>query len=622
VLCAEACACAAPGPKPAKARRPEAVLDVLKQYAQAIRRALALMMASPLRPWLWVAGVAIVAARIAPILAAWVAGQALNEFQHAIALRAFTDRLIALGALMAVFTLARSLYGAAAHIVQERIDLDVDMHFEIIEARKLAGLDTATRENPKFQDLHENAKRGGAQIMTQMLQEPAQIVGNIGGLVTAVALLAQQSWLYVALIVSVSIPFFWTEYRAGRREYESRWSWTPRRRAYYKLLNAIAGIGSALELRVLGSLDRVVEETVQASKDIKQQQLDVRRRGVIENLVVSLVVALSVGALAVMIVRDCISGALQMGTAVFLMTSLWQVSEMFAALYKETAQIARTRRGVEDYLRFLDWAPVVVSPPDGWTIAPDEPVEIEFADVSFRYPGRDDFALRNVTCAFKIGERIGVVGKNGSGKSTFVKLLLRVYDPTSGCILYNGRDLREADLASLYRGMSVLSQDVELYEFATVAGNVELGAPEPLERAALDRALAASEADMFVQDLPKGLETSLGREFGGVKLSGGQAQRIGIARALYKNPRILVLDEPTSAIDAISEQIIFDRLMGDKADARLTICISHRFTTLARADCILVFEQGRIVEQGAPAQLKTAGGPYQALLEAQTKLLM
>lgn len=496
------------------------------------------------------------------------------------------------------------------------------MHFEILEARKLAELDTATREDPRFQDLHENAERLGAQVVQDILKEPLQILGSIGGLLTAAALLSRQSWFYVALIVVAPLPFIWTEFRAGRREYDARIYGTPKRRAYNRMIAALSDAAAALELRVLGSLDRVADNAVRLSREVRADQLAARRKGFVENMLVSLAVALCIGALAASVVRDCVAGAMQLGTGVFVMTSLWQVGDMFASLYRAIAGLERTRRGATDYLRFLDWAPSVAWPKNGWRLSPDAPLRIEFVGVSFRYPGREDFALRDISCALDGGQRIGIVGRNGSGKSTFVKLLLRIYDPTEGRIMVDGRDLRDADLPDLYRIMSVLTQDVEVYEFATLAGNVELGSPAPLPPQALFAALQKSEADEFAKALPHGVDTLMGREFGGVKLSGGQAQRVGIARALYKSPRVLVLDEPTSAIDAVSEQTIFDRIMGHDADARLTICISHRFTTLARADRILVFESGRIVEAGAPSELKTAGGPYQTLLEAQTRLLL
>ncbi|MFO1116352.1 MAG: ABC transporter ATP-binding protein [Beijerinckiaceae bacterium] len=580
------------------------------------------MLASPLRPYAPLTAAAIVVGKVAPIVAAWVGGQALNELQRAIEGHAFTNRLVMLGGLVAIFVAARSIYGALSHVVQERIELDVDMHFEILEARKLAELDTATREDPRFQDLHENAERVGAQAVQDVLKEPLQILGGIGGLLTAAALLSRQSWFYVALIVVAPAPFIWTEFRAGRREYDARIYGTPKRRAYNRMIAALSEAASALELRVLGSLDRVADDAVRLSREVRADQLAARRKGLIENTLVSLSVALCIGALAVSVVRDCVAGTMQLGTGVFVMTSLWQVGDMFASLYRAIAGLERTRRGATDYLRFLDWAPSVAWPKNGWRLPHDAPLRIEFVGVSFRYPGREDFALRDVSCALEAGQRIGVVGRNGSGKSTFVKLLLRIYDPTEGRIMVDGRDLRDADLPDLYRIMSVLTQDVEVYEFATLAGNVELGSPAPLPPQALSAALQKSEADEFAKALPHGVDTLMGREFGGVKLSGGQAQRVGIARALYKSPRVLVLDEPTSAIDAVSEQTIFDRIMGHDADDRVTICISHRFTTLTRADRILVFESGRIVESGAPSQLKTAGGPYQTLLEAQTRLLL
>lgn len=359
------------------------------------------MLASPLRPYAPLTAAAIVVGKVAPIVAAWVGGQALNELQRAIEGHAFTNRLVMLGGLVAIFVAARSIYGALSHVVQERIELDVDMHFEILEARKLAELDTATREDPRFQDLHENAERVGAQAVQDVLKEPLQILGGIGGLLTAAALLSRQSWFYVALIVVAPAPFIWTEFRAGRREYDARIYGTPKRRAYNRMIAALSEAASALELRVLGSLDRVADDAVRLSREVRADQLAARRKGLIENTLVSLSVALCIGALAVSVVRDCVAGTMQLGTGVFVMTSLWQVGDMFASLYRAIAGLERTRRGATDYLRFLDWAPSVAWPKNGWRLPHDAPLRIEFVGVSFRYPGREDFALRDVPARWK-----------------------------------------------------------------------------------------------------------------------------------------------------------------------------------------------------------------------------
>jgi ATP-binding cassette subfamily C protein len=211
------------------------------------------------------------------------------------------------------------------------------------------------------------------------------------------------------------------------------------------------------------------------------------------------------------------------------------------------------------------------------------------------------------------------VGENGSGKSTFIKLLLRVYDPTQGRILINGHDLRDADQEAWYALLSVLQQEVEMYRFGSIYENVALGSADPVSRTQVECMLSRTGLSEFVRSLPHGIDTITGSRFeDGLQFSGGQEQRLALARALIKNPRILVLDEPTSAIDAIGEQKIFDEVFGCDGGRRLTVCISHRFTTLVRASHILVFQDGSMVQQGSHTELKTIDGPYRRLFEAQT----
>ena len=274
------------------------------------------------------------------------------------------------------------------------------------------------------------------------------------------------------------------------------------------------------------------------------------------------------------------------------------------------------------FTRFLDWEPQVKWSHSGWRISKGMPIRVEFDRVSFKYPRTDAYALKDVSCSFTLGDRIGIAGENGSGKSTFIRLLLRVFDPTEGCILVNGLDLRDADQDAWYSLLSVLQQHVETYRFGTIGENIALGCRGDVSQERIERVLAKAGLTAFVGSLPYGIDTQTSSRFEeGVQFSGGQDQRIALARALLKDPAILVLDEPTSAIDALGEQGIFDEVMGRDGDSRLTICISHRFTTLVRASHILVFASGTVVQQGPHRQLKQIEGPYRELFEAQTKNL-
>jgi ATP-binding cassette subfamily B protein len=245
---------------------------------------------------------------------------------------------------------------------------------------------------------------------------------------------------------------------------------------------------------------------------------------------------------------------------------------------------------------------------------------VRFDDVGFRYPGAEGWALRHVSLYIPRGQSLALVGQNGAGKTTFIKLLTRLYEPTEGRILLDGRDLRTWDEETLRRRIGVIFQDFNQYQFR-FRENVGFGSvehAEDLER--LERAVGRGGADEVLRTLPAGLETPLGRWFKeGTELSGGQWQKVALARAFMREEAdILVLDEPTAALDAEAEHAIFERFR-QLARGRTTLLISHRFSTVRRADRIVVIEQGQIVEQGTHEELMALGGRYAHLFTLQAK---
>ncbi|MDE7300201.1 MAG: ABC transporter ATP-binding protein/permease [Lachnospiraceae bacterium] len=248
----------------------------------------------------------------------------------------------------------------------------------------------------------------------------------------------------------------------------------------------------------------------------------------------------------------------------------------------------------------------------------DREYEVEFKNVSFRYPGRDAWALKNVNMKFRIGERLAVVGMNGSGKTTFIKLLCRLYDPTEGEILLNGIDIRKYNYLDYMSIFSVVFQDFRLFAFP-LGQNVAAGRDYDRERA--KDCLIKAGFGGRLETMPEGLETHLYRDFSdnGVDVSGGEAQKIAIARALYKNSPFIVLDEPTAALDPIAEAEIyskFSEIVGDKT----AIYISHRLSSCRFCDNIAVFDQGQIVQQGSHDRLVAdESGKYYELWHAQAQ---
>src|SRR5581483_3279556 len=241
----------------------------------------------------------------------------------------------------------------------------------------------------------------------------------------------------------------------------------------------------------------------------------------------------------------------------------------------------------------------------------------EFRDVSFHYPGNDRMVIDRLNFHLHPGERVALIGENGQGKTTIVKLITRLYDPTGGQILLDGVDLRDYDLEDLYREIGVIFQDFMRYEM-TARENIAVGKIEEIEDLpAIKNAAEKSLADEVIARLPARLEQMLGRRFeGGVDLSGGEWQKLALARAYLRDSQLLILDEPTAALDARSEYQVFQRF-AELTAGKMTLFISHRFSTVRMADRIVVLESGRIVEEGTHEKLTRVGGRYAEMFELQ-----
>lgn len=248
----------------------------------------------------------------------------------------------------------------------------------------------------------------------------------------------------------------------------------------------------------------------------------------------------------------------------------------------------------------------------------DTEYEIEFKNVSFKYPGSEVYALKNVSTKFKIGSKMAVVGMNGSGKTTFIKLLCRLYDPTEGEILLNGINIKKYNYDEYMSVFSVVFQDFKLFSFSlgqNVASNIEY------DRAIAENCLVDAGFGERLKTLPKGLDTCLYKDFdeNGVEISGGEAQKIALARALYKNAPFIILDEPTAALDPISEAEIYEKfneMVGDKT----AVYISHRLSSCKFCDEISVFHEGELIQKGSHKELlKDEKGKYYELWHAQAQ---
>jgi len=317
------------------------------------------------------------------------------------------------------------------------------------------------------------------------------------------------------------------------------------------------------------------------------------------------------------VIYETVVGALTIGALYFLTGAIAGASSNIQAVFATFSTIADQAMFVTDLLDFFAMKATVSSKPGALPVPRPIREGFEFRNVSFIYPGHERLVLSDVSFELKRGERLALVGENGQGKTTIVKLLTRLYDPAAGQILLDGIDLREYDLEDLWKEIGVIFQDFMRYDL-TAAENIAIGKIEERENSfRLRSAAQKSLAEQVIRKLPKSYEQVLGRRFeGGVDLSGGEWQKIALARAYLREAQLLILDEPTAALDAKSEYEVFQRF-AELTQGKMALLISHRFSTVKMADRIVVLENGQIAEQGDHQQLLQRGGRYAEMFELQ-----
>jgi ATP-binding cassette subfamily B protein len=300
-----------------------------------------------------------------------------------------------------------------------------------------------------------------------------------------------------------------------------------------------------------------------------------------------------------------------------LANAIREASSNLQQTFSTLSTIADQALFLTDLVAFFEMRPTIRSKPNALPAPRPIRIGFEFRNVSFQYPGSSRLVLNRLNFKLRPGERVALIGENGEGKTTIVKLLTRLYDPVEGQILLDGIDLREYDLDDLYRETGVIFQDFMRYEM-TARENIAVGKIEHInEIDLLKHSAQKSMADEVIRKLGSGYEQMLGRRFdGGVDLSGGEWQKVALARAYLRDAQLLILDEPTSALDARSEYEVFQRF-AELTTGKMAIFISHRFSTVRMADRIVVLENGRIAEEGDHEELTHLGGRYAEMFELQ-----
>jgi ATP-binding cassette subfamily B protein len=511
-----------------------------------------------------------------------------------------------------------------------------------------ATLDLYQFEDPAFYDQLDRARRqttgriGLLALLLSMGQDFLTLF-SLGA-----ALLVYYPWLLLLLALAV-VPSFLGEAHYASLEYSLLFRWTPERRQLDYLRYLGASDRPAKEVQMFGLAPWLVERYRILSEKFYEEN---KRLSIRKSIVATLLAIVGLlgyyGAYAFILLR-AVGGAITLGTLTFLAASFMRSRDLIQRLLSGAGEIYTQCLYLKDLFDFFETKPTIASHAG----APEVPRPLRegfhFENVGYRYPESDAWALRGVSFRVRPGDRLALVGGNGAGKTTLVKLLARLYDPTEGRILLDGRDLRDYDLASLRRNVGVIFQDFYRYDLRfdenIGVGEIEqvrdyLDAPDGEAQAAganqkpvaqpedaddgetpstIVSAAKKSLAAMLLMRLPEKYRQMLGRRFdGGVDLSGGEWQKVALARAYMRDAQVLILDEPTASLDARAEYEVFRRF-AELMQGRMAVIISHRFSTVRMADRIVVLDEGRVVEEGSHDELVKHGGLYAELFALQAE---
>ena len=562
---------------------------------------------------------------LTPVIGALLSKEIINELQAAntpvseffhsrifmLLIYLFIDRVLKRLAL----TAGTAVDNLSGELVIKQIKLRI--------MNKSHELDLQYFDLPEFYEKLENANREAGMRPIQVITKTFTAASTLIELISYIAVMATSPGLGLAafIIMAVSLPSAIISfiYRKRNFNYKRRRSKDRREMNYYS--DVLVNKDIVKEVRIFGLTDFFADKfkkvfgeyfkglrTLILSESLWQIALGIV--SVIVNLFFCGIVALRV-----------LSGEIMLGDYTLYTGAIMSIATCIATLISTSAGVYEGTLFIDNLMYFMNKSPSIVpTVTPGAKVKRDAPHTIEFKNVSFHYPGSERCVLQNINITFSPGQTTVLVGLNGAGKTTLIKLLTRLYDPTDGVILLDGRDIREYDLESLYGMFGIIFQDFGRYA-VTVGENISFGdlSLTP-SHDSLMVAARQSNADGFIEKLPQGIDTPLTRQFErtGSELSGGQWQKLAIARAFYSRSDILVLDEPTASLDPLAEQEIFnefDRLRSGK----MSIFVSHRLSSATTAGQIIVLEGGRVVEKGTHKELMEQKGKYYNLFSVQAK---
>ncbi|MFD9121430.1 ATP-binding cassette domain-containing protein [Streptomyces bottropensis] len=530
-------------------------------------------------------------------------------------LRGAAPALVAIAAVMLVSTLLR----AASTYATGRLEPKVERVATELYLERAAAVELSAIEDDGFHKLLDTAKYG-AQSARRMISYSAHVVNALISLIAAAGVLTVLHPALLPLLVTMTLPSAWSALTIARRRYTSFHAWVQHARAGYLIGSLLIEPEAAPEIRVHGVGPFLLRHFRSMSETAEAEQARLARLAARTGLYAALWTGLATVATYATLGGLLLAGAMALSVAGTAVIAIRTGSASLDTLVLEVNSLHEEALFVGDMQRlYVEAAKRAI--PEGGDALPEDPREIRLENVTFTYPGKAARpALSDVTLTVPLGKIVALVGENGSGKTTLVKLLAGLYTPDQGRIMWDGVDAAGADRRQLAERIAMVAQDFKRWPF-TARVNLAIGRPSaPLTEERLAASVAEAGAQDVLEDLPRGLDTLLGRGFsGGHELSGGQWQRLGIARAAYRRGRILIVDEPTAALDARAELEVFEKIRALAGTGQTVVLITHRLASVRHADLVHVLDQGRLVESGTPEELLATGGVYAELYSLQAE---
>jgi ATP-binding cassette, subfamily B, bacterial len=493
----------------------------------------------------------------------------------------------------------------------QRLHDDVNLRITGDILDHAARLEVAFFEDPRRREMIERAQQSPADHFIGFVCETQAAVTSFVQAVCLLAILVVIEPLILLVLAPSAVPYLFFHWRLSRRYYLEEYYRTPNRRWTNYFVTLLTNRSSVAEIKLLGLAPFLIRQFRSLIAQFRDQDKLLHKRSLAGSSIFAVVTTIAFYGIFVRVVLRAVAGALTVGDiAIFAGATSRLRFTLERAILAVSKSMEQTLY-ISNLIDFFNVVPAIAS--SGPLVSSPSRGEIEFKNVSFAYPGSTEPALKGVSLRIEPGKIVALVGENGAGKTTLVKLLARLYDPDAGQVFFDGTDLRKLSVDYLHQHISFVMQDFVRYE-ATASDNIAYGDWQRMmeKRPDVERAAERAGVDEMIRSMPRGYDTMLGRLFGEYDLSGGQWQKMAVARAFARDASVLILDEPTSNLSVQAEYELFCRFRA-LSRGRTTILVSHRFSTLRMADRILVMDKGRVVECGTHQELIANAGRYATL---------